>query len=75
MNSRIMSCLNNKDLNCKVWSNNICWCICNLLFGVVIGTSKLDPNWIPRKGVMVERGNLQKTLEVSTLGENERHIR
>jgi hypothetical protein len=40
----------------------------------VIGISKLKPKWIPRKGEMVERGNLQKMLEMNTLGENEKHI-
>jgi hypothetical protein len=39
----------------------------------VIGTFKLDPKWIPKKGEMVERGNLQKMLEMNTLVENERH--
>jgi hypothetical protein len=31
----------------------------------MIGISKLDPKRIPRKGEMVERGNLQKMLKVN----------
>jgi hypothetical protein len=30
MNSRIMSCLGKGDLDCKGWSNTICWCVHNL---------------------------------------------
>jgi hypothetical protein len=30
MNSRLMSWLGKGDLDCRMWSNTICWHVCNL---------------------------------------------
>jgi len=42
---------------------------------MVAEISKLTSKRTPRKEEMVKKGNPQKILEVSALGENERHTR
>jgi hypothetical protein len=39
----------------------------------MIESSKLDSKWIPRKGKTIAKEDLEKMLEMSALGESEKH--